>query len=214
MAKIYKLGIANGMSSLLFAPPEEKQKDLLAKMQKAFVECGAERVLQVDSSWSSEQRPYFYVESYPSIQALRKFMAYLNEIQFLQYFNPTVVLGTPREDVSLAPVPKPGNPDLIYKLVVAKGQSPLWDQLPPERQKDMWGQSSAEFEAIGGKRILWADSSWCSEEYPAFFIETYPNIEALQSFTACLNGMNFLQYFNVITVIGTESNFKEKIEAP
>ncbi len=93
----------------------------------------------------------------------------------------------------------------IYKLVVSKGQQYRWNQLPEDQRKSLWEKVSQAFEDAGGKRTMFADSSWSSEEYPAFFIEIFPDIEALQKYTAVLNSLNFLQYFDVITVVGTES---------
>ena len=93
----------------------------------------------------------------------------------------------------------------IYKLVVAKGPSPRWNQLPQAERDALWEKVEKRFKELGGERNLWVDSSWSSEEHPGFFVEVYPDIEALQKFTAYLNELKFLQYFDVMTVVGTES---------
>lgn len=93
----------------------------------------------------------------------------------------------------------------IYKLVLAKGPSYRWLQLPESERKSLWEKVSKAFDEAGAKRILAVDSSWSSEAFPGYFVEEYPSVEALQKFTAYLNELNFIQYFDVITVIGTES---------
>jgi len=95
----------------------------------------------------------------------------------------------------------------IYKLVVAKGQSPRWRQLPEAERNSLWEKTEKVFKEVGGERILAVDSSWSSEEHPTYFVEVFPDIEALQKFTAYLNEINFLQYFDVMTVVGTETKF-------
>src|SRR5262245_32079146 len=92
----------------------------------------------------------------------------------------------------------------IYKLVIAKGPSYRWLQLPEGERNSLWEKVDKVFNEVGGERVMWVDSSWSNEQYPGFFIEIYPNIEDLQKFTAYLNELQFLQYFDVITVIGTE----------
>jgi len=96
----------------------------------------------------------------------------------------------------------------IFKLVVGKGPQHRWLQLPEAERKSLWDKVSRAFEEVGGKRTMICDSSWSSEAYPGFFIEIYPDIEALQKFTAYLNKINFLQYFDTLTVIGTESQLQ------
>jgi len=95
----------------------------------------------------------------------------------------------------------------IYKLVVAKGQPHRWLQLPEDERNSLWAKVNKVFEEVGGKRTLNCDSSWSSEEHPGFFIEIFPSVEALQKYTAYLNEINFLQYFDVLTVVGTERQF-------
>lgn len=94
----------------------------------------------------------------------------------------------------------------IYKLIVANGPLPRWNQLPEAEQNTLWEKVEKKFKEVGGERMLRVDSSWTSEQHPGFMIEVYPNVEALQEFTAYLNELKFLQYFDVITVVGTKSS--------
>lgn len=93
----------------------------------------------------------------------------------------------------------------IYKLVVANGPQYRWLQLPEAERNALWEQVEKAFNEAGAERIMRCDSSWSSEEHPGFFIEVFPDIEALQKYTAALNEINFFQYFDVLTVVGTES---------
>lgn len=93
----------------------------------------------------------------------------------------------------------------IYKLVLLKGPTYRWEQLPEVEQNALWDKVNKRFKEVGGERILWVDTSWSSEEHPGFIVESFPDIEALQKYTAYMNELKFLQYFDVVTVIGTEA---------
>lgn len=206
MSKIYKLVIGKGQGDRWGQLPEADQKSLWEKAENRFKEVGAERILWVNSSWSAEEYPGYFVEVYPNVEALQKFTAYLNELKFLQYFDVRTIIGTEAlSELGTSKLHLTAGGEKIYKLVVPKGSGGRWNQLPEADQKSLWEKAESRFKDVGAERILWVDSSWSSEEYPGYFIEVYPNVEALQKFTAYLNELKFLQYFNVITIIGTQS---------
>jgi hypothetical protein len=206
MTKIYKLVIGKGQAYRWNQLPEADQKSLWDKAESHFKEVGGERILWVDSSWSAEAYAGYFIEVYPTVEALQKFTAYLNEMKFLQYFDVRTIVGTEESSkLSTSKLHQTAGTDKIYKLVVGKGQAYRWNQLPEADQKSLWEKAESRFKEVGAERILEVDSSWSSEEYPVYFVEVYPNVEALQKFTAYLNELKFLQYFDVITIIGTQS---------
>ncbi|MGA2490618.1 MAG: DUF6616 family protein [Anaerolineales bacterium] len=58
-------------------------------------------------------------------------------------------------------------------------------------------------EKVGAKVTIACDSSWCSEEWPFWGVEEFPDLKAVKKFTALLNEHNWYQYFNSISVLGT-----------
>lgn len=90
-----------------------------------------------------------------------------------------------------------------YKLFVGK-ISEAWHQLSPEEQDNLMARHNEALEKVGGERILLCDSSWCSEQWPFFGVEEFPDIEAVQKYTEALNELNWFRYFESMTVLGTE----------
>src|SRR5690349_6393093 len=99
----------------------------------------------------------------------------------------------------------------IYKLVLAKGASPRWRELPGAVRDTLWEKQAKHFQEAGGERIWQAESGWSSEEYPRFFIEVFPNVESLQKYTIQIGALHFPEYFDVLTVVGTEMPSEVKI---
>lgn len=91
----------------------------------------------------------------------------------------------------------------VYKLVVANGQSTGWLALSQQERDALWAKADKMFNEVGGQRVMNCDSSWSSEEHPAFFIEIFPSVEALQKYTQFLNEIQMLRHFNTLTIVGT-----------
>lgn len=91
----------------------------------------------------------------------------------------------------------------IYRLFFGKPNT-AWYQLSKDEQDRLWGELNQVFEQVGGKRIVFCDSSWSSERWQAFGVETFPDIEAEQKFVAYMNETNWFQYFDGNTILGTE----------
>jgi hypothetical protein len=91
----------------------------------------------------------------------------------------------------------------IYKVFLAK---PLeaWYQLSQEEHPSLLAKDNEAREKVGGKTVVICNSSWSSEQWQFFGIEEFPNIEAIQKYTAILNELNWFRYFESMTVLGTE----------
>lgn len=89
----------------------------------------------------------------------------------------------------------------IYKCFFGR-PSEAWYALPKEQQDSLMAKVDAAFAVAGGRRIVFADSSWSSEEYQFFGIEEFPNVAAIQSFHTVLNQFGWLRYVNTITTLG------------
>jgi len=76
---------------------EEEHESLSGKMNQAFEEVGGKRPVFADCSWSTPDYEMFGVEEFPSIEALRQYMAALREMGFSQHMEETYVIGTPWE---------------------------------------------------------------------------------------------------------------------
>lgn len=208
LSKIYKLVVAKGSSPRWRSLPNAVRDTLWEKAEKVFKEVGGERIWQAESSWSSEEYPRFFIEVFPSVEALQKFTTELGALHFLEYFDVMTVVGTEIPSETSAPKPQNSNGKAkIYKLIIAKGQPHRWNTLPEAQRTDIWEKGLKAFEEVGGERPLLVDSSWTSEIYPYYFIETFPDTDALQKYIAAVNKLEMLQYFDVLTVVGTEDHW-------
>ena len=59
-------------------------------------------------------------------------------------------------------------------------------------------------ENVGGKRPIICDSSWSSDQWSIAGVEEFPNLEAVQNFTATLTELDWSRYVESISVLGTE----------
>jgi hypothetical protein len=94
MAKsIYKVFLARPTEALYQLSPEEQDR-LMAKVDEALGKAGGKRVVMCDSTWASEQWPYFGVEVFPDIEAVQKYAELLGEFNWFRYMKSMTLLGT------------------------------------------------------------------------------------------------------------------------
>ena len=91
----------------------------------------------------------------------------------------------------------------IYKVFLAKS-SEAWHQLSPDEQKNLLARVGEALEKVGGKSVVTCNSGWCSEQWPFWGVEQFPDIEAVQKHATLLEGLNWFRYVESMTVLGTE----------
>ena len=92
----------------------------------------------------------------------------------------------------------------IYKLFMARPSQAGYQVAQEEQQKTLAKLDEA-FAGVGGKRIILCDSGWASEQWTFWGVEEFPDLEALQKYTALLNEMEWFQYVDSFTLLGTKS---------
>ncbi len=90
----------------------------------------------------------------------------------------------------------------LYKLWQAKWTA-AWYELSQDEQAAMLGRVNEALERVGGKRIIVCNASWTSEQWPFFGVEEFPNLEALQQFSASLTELELARYVESTTTVGT-----------
>jgi hypothetical protein len=73
---------------------QEEQNSLLERNSESLKKAGGKPVMGCDSSWSSEQWPFFGVQEFPDIEAVQKHTAQLNEFNWFRYIESESLLGT------------------------------------------------------------------------------------------------------------------------
>jgi hypothetical protein len=90
---IYKFFMASFLEPW-YQLSQEEQKGLIANLDDALKKVGGKRPILCDSSWSFGQWSFAGVEEFPIIEAVQKYMAALQELNWFRYCEATSVLGT------------------------------------------------------------------------------------------------------------------------
>lgn len=91
----------------------------------------------------------------------------------------------------------------IYKLFMAN-PTEAWYQLTKEEQDSLFAKINENFDNVGGKSILIANTSWSSEEWLFFGVEEYPDFGALEKHAKTLNDLNWFRYLDSKVILGTK----------
>src|SRR5688500_6358241 len=91
----------------------------------------------------------------------------------------------------------------IHKLFLSK-PSPAWYQLSQEEPTTLLNKVGETLEKVAGKSTITCDSSWASEQTSFWGVKQYPDLDALQKHAQLLNELNWFQYVESMTVLGTE----------
>ena len=90
----------------------------------------------------------------------------------------------------------------IYKLWQSRWTE-AWHQLSKEEQARLGAQVDAALGQVGGKRLVLCESAWANEQWQAFGVEEFPDLEAVQKHTQILNDLNWFRYLESRTLLGT-----------
>ncbi len=91
----------------------------------------------------------------------------------------------------------------IYKVFFVKYKQP-WYELSTEEQNQLNAQNQASLEELGVEAVIMCLSGWASEEWLGWGVEKYPNIEAVQKHIDKLIAINWFNYIESKTYLGTE----------
>lgn len=89
----------------------------------------------------------------------------------------------------------------IYKVFLARPTEAWYALTQEQKDKLMAGHEEAAKEA-GLKPVVSCDSSWCSDTWPFWGVEKYPNLKAEKKFTGLLLKLDWFRYFESITLLG------------
>lgn len=89
----------------------------------------------------------------------------------------------------------------VYKLYIVKLTIEA-KKVPQELREEMMQKHHEYMAQVGGRSLLDADMSWSSEEFDAFGVEEFPNLEALIQFHDCLKQLHWFDYIASKTHLG------------
>jgi len=73
---------------------KEEQESILAKLNEPKAKLGVKTVLLCKTYWSADEWLWAGVEEFPNIEAVQKYMAALQELNWERYAEGSSVLGT------------------------------------------------------------------------------------------------------------------------
>jgi hypothetical protein len=91
----------------------------------------------------------------------------------------------------------------IFKVWFMKYKE-SWYKLTTEEQNKLMAQNAESMKQVGGEIVMVNTCSWSSEEWLAWGVEKYPNVEAAQQHALNLFNMNWYQYIEGKTYLGVE----------
>ena len=91
----------------------------------------------------------------------------------------------------------------IYKVWLMKYKD-AWYKLSPEEQKNHLAKIEESLKKVGAELLMMRVSVWASEEWLAWGVEKYPNLEAVQQHSLTLYAMNHFQYIESTSYLGVE----------
>ncbi len=91
----------------------------------------------------------------------------------------------------------------IYKMFMFRNTEAYY-QASEEERNEILGKLDAAFQKVGGKRLVWCNSYWSSDQWQVFGVEVFPNIEAVQQYSQAMNELNLSRYVESVSLLGTE----------
>ena len=90
----------------------------------------------------------------------------------------------------------------IYKMWRV-GVKEAWYQLSKEQQDTLFAKVDEAMKSVGGKSMVFCNSSWHSEQWQYFGLEEFPSIEAVQEYNRCLMELDWFRYLDSDILLGT-----------
>lgn len=91
----------------------------------------------------------------------------------------------------------------IYHLFIVRSYREAYYQLSPEAREQLWSRINESSEAAGAKMLVGCYSRWSNETYPAWGVEEYPDLQALQQATRTNEKNQIFRYFEAETYNGS-----------
>ena len=91
----------------------------------------------------------------------------------------------------------------IYELYLMKPKE-AWYQLSEVERASVGAKDAESFQKVGAEFVVRCQSPWASQQWLAFGVAKYPDIEALQQHGQSQWQNEKFRYFEVVTVLGTE----------
>jgi len=91
----------------------------------------------------------------------------------------------------------------IYKLFLNRFTAD-WYRLSEKERNDHMAKVSGIMDKVGGKMIILCTPAWSAEQWAAFGVTEFPDIEAVQKSVELFNEIDHYRYVEAETMLGTQ----------
>jgi len=179
---------------------EAETKALNEKEEASRKATNAKFILGCFSAWADEERPYWGLIRWPSLEDRIQHTQTLQKIGWLDKVEAFTLLGTSESEPLEVTIPNP-----IYKLWVLKatpaGETRMSTMSQAELAETM-KKHGAIMKELGVVNMITCNSYWCNEAYPYFGIDALPSIEANMKMMQGLEGLGWKQVIDSFTLLG------------
>ena len=94
-------------------------------------------------------------------------------------------------------------PDKVYKVFLGK-QTEAWYALSQEDRDALMEKVNDALEKAGGKRVVFCNSTWATEQWRFFGVEEFPSTDAAVLHSELLDKIDLRRYVQSVTTLGME----------
>jgi hypothetical protein len=193
---VCKVYIVKGFTeSGYFLSPAERDF-LLRQGSAARMECGGRTLIAAAASWSSYDTYGFGAEIFPNFEALHKYCAALDKLNWFSYFESETYIG------ALLEVNEPAAGQAIYALQIIHGVREAADAFSEAEINARLAQVAKSADSFGVRRILTMSPAWSDEDNLAVQILEWPGVEALVKQAVFEEGSEWLRYVSQRKILG------------
>ena len=79
-----------------------------------------------------------------------------------------------------------------------------WYQLSEEKQNAHLAKTQEALKKLGGKEILTCTPAWSNEQWMICGVEEFPDVDAVQNYTAMLTQLGHFRYVKATSMLGVK----------
>ena len=91
----------------------------------------------------------------------------------------------------------------IYKLWMFK-YTEAWYKASEEERNSNFAKLQEAYKKVGGKMVIACKTAWSTEQWMAFGLDEFPDIESAQKFAELLQEQDHFQYIESDSMLGTK----------
>ena len=198
---IYSVYIVHTFREAYYQLSAEGKGQFWARVEETGKIAGSSSVLVCGSKWANEHNAAWGVEEFPDMASIQLSVDTHEKNEHYRYLEAETCLGSKIGGEGMGAVNFP-NP--IYQLWMVKNSNNDPHESLSQADRDrLWEKMGAAVSKNGAVEVLTCECTWSNEEYKAFGVLAWPNLEALQAHTKELTNLGWYRYIYAKSILGT-----------